>query len=106
MVATVELGYRNGKARARTTSDVSREHINGIQATFLGILALLLGFTLSLALQRFDSRSEAEILADAQARIARLGGAEYLRANPIGTGAPPPPGEAPGSSQLLAPVRK
>ena len=35
-------------------------------------------------------RSEAEILADAQARIARLGGAEYLRTNPIGTGAPPP----------------
>lgn len=61
MVAAVELGYRNGKARARATSDVSREHINGIQATFLGILALLLGFTLSLALQRFDSRSEAVV---------------------------------------------
>lgn len=40
-------------------------------------------------------RSEAEILADAQARIARLGGAEYLRANPIGTGAPPPPARPP-----------
>lgn len=61
MVAAVELGYRIGATRARSTNEVSREHINGIQATFLGILALLLGFTLSLALQRFDSRSEAVV---------------------------------------------
>ncbi len=61
MVVAIELGYRPGTLRARATTEASKEHINGIQATILGILALLLGFTLSLALQRFDSRSEAVV---------------------------------------------
>ncbi|MFO1337013.1 MAG: hypothetical protein U1F53_02060 [Burkholderiaceae bacterium] len=75
MVAAVELGHRIGAARAPSTSEASKEHIQGIQATFLGILALLLGFTLSLALQRFDSRSEA-VVDEANAI-----GTAYLRAD-------------------------
>ena len=61
MVAAIELGYRVGFARCAPAGDDAKVHINGIQAAILGILALLLGFTLSLSLQRFDSRSEAVV---------------------------------------------
>jgi hypothetical protein len=58
MAVAMEWGYRMGGRRRSGFNEVAREHINGIQASILGILALLLGFTFSLALQRFDSRSE------------------------------------------------
>lgn len=61
MIAAMEGGYRLGRRRQSVASAELREHINGIQASMLGILALLLGFTFSLALQRFDSRSEAVV---------------------------------------------
>lgn len=61
MVMATELGHRVGMRRRSVASEAAREHINGIQASILGILALLLGFTFSLALQRFDSRSEAVV---------------------------------------------
>jgi uncharacterized membrane protein (Fun14 family) len=61
MAACLEIGHRLGRARANTSTEASREHINGIQSAFLGLLALLLAFTFSLALQRFDSRSEAVV---------------------------------------------
>lgn len=61
MVLATEIGYRIGLGRHRTANDAAKEHINGIQSSILGILALLLGFTFSLALQRFDSRSEAVV---------------------------------------------
>jgi hypothetical protein len=57
-----EAGYRMGRrARAAERAEVYRDHVNAVQASLLGVLALLLGFTLSLALQRFDSRSEAVV---------------------------------------------
>jgi Protein of unknown function (DUF4239) len=58
MAAAIELGYRIGGRKKPFANEAAREHINGIQGSILGILALLLGFTFSLALQRFDSRSE------------------------------------------------
>ncbi|MBK9625272.1 MAG: hypothetical protein KA388_04780 [Rhodocyclaceae bacterium] len=61
MAVAMELGYRIGYTTRTSASDASKEHINGIQASILGILALLLAFTLSLSLQRFDSRSEAVV---------------------------------------------
>jgi hypothetical protein len=36
-----------------------RTHVNGVQSSMLAILGLMLGFTFSLALQRFDDRSRA-----------------------------------------------
>lgn len=57
----IEAGYRVGLRNKASVSEASREHINGIQASILGILALLLGFTFSLSLQRYDSRSEAVV---------------------------------------------
>jgi Protein of unknown function (DUF4239) len=58
MAVAIELGYRIGGRRKSVVNEAAKEHINGIQGSILGILALLLGFTFSLALQRFDSRSE------------------------------------------------
>jgi hypothetical protein len=61
MLMATEFGYRVGLKRRVVIGEAAKEHINGIQSSILGILALLLGFTFSLALQRFDSRSEAVV---------------------------------------------
>ena len=61
MAACIEFGHRLGRQRASTSTEESRQHVNGIQSAILGLLALLLAFTFSLALQRFDSRSEAVV---------------------------------------------
>ena len=56
-----EAGFRIGHRRERQTNEGARTQTNAIQAAMLGLLALLLGFTFTMALQRFDSRSEAVI---------------------------------------------
>lgn len=61
MLALIEAGYRLGRRRAGALPAGTREHINGIQSAMLGVLALLLGFTFSLALQRYDSRADAVV---------------------------------------------
>ena len=61
MVIAVELGYRIGRSAQASATESSRAQINAVQASLLGVLALLLGFTFSLSLQRFDSRSEAVV---------------------------------------------
>ena len=61
LAVCLNVGHRIGQARAHESTPARREHINGIQAAILGLLALLLAFTFSLALQRFDSRSEAVV---------------------------------------------
>ncbi len=61
LAAAIEIGYRLGMRAMSTASDSSKSHINTIQASLLGVLALLLGFTFSISLQRFDKRSEAVI---------------------------------------------
>jgi uncharacterized membrane protein YoaK (UPF0700 family) len=61
MVVATELGYRHGHRRQALLGEAAKEHVNGVQASILGIVALLLGFTFSLSLQRFDSRSAAVV---------------------------------------------
>lgn len=61
MAGCTELGHRLGRARAPASTEAYRDHVTGIQAAMLGLAALLLAFTFSLALQRFDSRSEAVV---------------------------------------------
>ncbi|MBL8697552.1 MAG: hypothetical protein JNK67_04230 [Alphaproteobacteria bacterium] len=74
LVAVVELGYRLGLRSRHTASEDAKSHINAIQGSILGILALLLGFTFSLSLQRYDARSEAVV------EEANAIGTAYLRA--------------------------
>lgn len=61
MIASIEVGYRIGRARTPVCTESAKDHINIIQSSILGLLALLLAFTFSLALQRYDSRSEAVV---------------------------------------------
>ena len=74
MVLAIKLGYRVGQNRNISPSESYLAHVNSIQSSLLGVLALLLGFTFSLALQRFDSRSEAVV------EEANAIGTAYLRA--------------------------
>ena len=61
LAIAIEAGYRLGCVFGKSATEPAKVQINTIQASLLGILALLLGFTFSLALQRYDSRSEAVI---------------------------------------------
>ena len=73
MLLAMEAGYRMGLRTQGRANEDAKAHINAIQASILGILALLLGFTFSLALQRFDSRSDAVV------EEANAIGTAYLR---------------------------
>lgn len=56
--AAAELGYRAGRARAPRTSEHERGQVNAITGAVLGLLALLIGFTFSMAVARFDARQQ------------------------------------------------
>lgn len=61
MTLAIEAGYRLG-LKSHGEGDVANlSQIGALQSSLLGILALLLGFTFSLALQRFDTRSAAVV---------------------------------------------
>lgn len=66
MGLALAIGTRLGLRRSAQATEAQRSHLGAILAAILGILALLLGFTFSLALQRHDSRSET-LLAEANA---------------------------------------
>jgi len=74
MLGAMEIGNRIGKRRAALVTEDAKSHVSAIQSSIIGILALLLGFTFSLSLQRYDERSEA-VVSEANAI-----GTTYLRA--------------------------
>ncbi len=54
-----EVGYHLGRF-VQTQTDEEIKYLTGaIQASILGLLALLLGFTFSMSMQRYDNRSQA-----------------------------------------------
>ncbi len=61
MMAANEAGFLVGRRHLPRVDDGARSQTNSIQAAMLGLLALLLGFTFTMALQRFDTRSQAVI---------------------------------------------
>lgn len=61
MLLVLEIGYRMGRRNERRSTESLRSHTGGIQGALLGILALLLGFTYSQALNRHESRSVAMV---------------------------------------------
>lgn len=73
LLAGNEIGYRFGERQRAHSTESTRAQINTIQAGLLGILGLLLGFTFSLSLQRYDRRSEAVV------QEANAIGTVYLR---------------------------
>ncbi len=74
MALAIEIGFRIGTRFKESTDEASKAQVATIQTSLLGILALLLGFTFSLSLQRYDRRNEA-VVAEANAI-----GTAYLRA--------------------------
>ena len=56
-----ELGFRAGRFVQANTDDEIKAMTGSIQGSILGLLALLLGFTFSMSMQRFDARSMAVI---------------------------------------------
>lgn len=73
MALAMEAGHRIGTSRQSTSGEAFRSHVNSVAGSLLGVLALLLGFTFSLSLQRYDSRSEAVV------EEANAIGTTYLR---------------------------
>lgn len=72
-----EMGFRVGRfVQSRTDSEV-KSLTGSIQASILGLLALLLGFTFSMSMQRYDNRSmalidEANAISTAVLRVQLL----------------------------------
>ena len=73
LVISIEIGYRAG-VRATDASDSLRSLMSGTAAAMLGILGVLLGFTLSMAIARWDARRD--IVVDESNAIGTL----WLRA--------------------------
>jgi hypothetical protein len=61
MLGVIEAGYRFGIRRKDLETEVTRDHLSAIQASILGLMGLLLAFTFSLSVQRFDTRSDAVV---------------------------------------------
>ena len=69
----LEIGYRSGRWRHVQTPDEKEQPVGAMVASILGLLALVLAFTFSLAASRFDDRRKT-VLAEANAI-----GTTYLR---------------------------
>lgn len=78
MLASMWLGGAIGRRRHVTANGDSKSQANAVQGSLLGLLALLLGFTFSLSLGRYDERSAAVVLE------ANAIGTAWLRTDLIG----------------------
>ncbi len=56
-----EFGFRLGRYVQKHTDDEVKELTGSVQGSILGLLALLLGFTFSMSMQRYDDRNQALI---------------------------------------------
>jgi len=57
-----EISFRLGRRKQRVTNQEVKTQTYTIQAGVFGLLALLLGFSFNMALQRFDNRNQAVIM--------------------------------------------
>lgn len=62
MLLGAELGYRLGRRGRATNTDLTRIQIISIQGSTMALLALLLGFTFSMALSRFEYRKQMVVM--------------------------------------------
>jgi hypothetical protein len=87
MLLGMEVGLRSGRRQQAAKAEVIRQ-ANAVLTSMLGLLALLLAFTFSAALQRYEDRSQT-VVAEANAI-----GTTYLRARLL-------PGDLPDEVQVL-----
>jgi hypothetical protein len=77
MLAATEAGFRFGRRSETNTPDKTKSQISAVEDAILGILALLLGFTMFMAVSRFDTRKqlvldEANAIGTSRLRTALL----------------------------------
>lgn len=58
LVLATEIGFQLGHRVRSNFDEAARPHISTVQAAVLGLLALLLGFTFSASMSRFDTRKQ------------------------------------------------
>jgi hypothetical protein len=58
MLAATEAGFRLGRKSEASTPDKTKWQISAVEAAILGVLGLLLGFTMSMAVSRFEARKQ------------------------------------------------
>jgi hypothetical protein len=58
MVAATEVGYRLGRKFEARVPENTKSQVSTVEAAILGVLALLLGFTMSMAVSRYDGRRQ------------------------------------------------
>jgi hypothetical protein len=80
MLAATEVGFRLGRRAASRASDQMKAQTSVVEGSLLGVLALLMGFTMSMAVSRFELRKQL-VLQEANAI-----GTAYLRTQIL----PPP----------------
>lgn len=85
MLFAMWIGFRLGWRRQSAETEETRTQTTAVQGSLLGLLALLLGFTFSLALSRHDARSsavvsEANTIGTAWLRLDFLEGVDKTRA--------------------------
>jgi Na+/H+-translocating membrane pyrophosphatase len=81
MLLAMEIGFRSGRRKQACATEAITQ-ANAVLAAMLGLLALLLAFTFSAALQRYENRSQT-VVAEANAI-----GTTYLRAQLLPKGMP------------------
>ena len=74
LFASLELGYRLGRRARAHADDTAKSQSGTIEGAVIGVLALLLAFTLSMSIARYETRREL-VLDEANAI-----GTTYLRA--------------------------
>jgi hypothetical protein len=77
LVAVTEIGFRFGRWRESRTEAKDRDVEDSVQTASLGLLALLLGFSFSLVVTRYDSRRQV-IVGEANAITTAYRDAELL----------------------------
>lgn len=73
MLAATEAGFHLGRTSEGSIPDKTKSQISAVEAAILGVLGLLLGFTMSMAVTRFEARKQL-VLDEANAI-----GTSYLR---------------------------
>jgi hypothetical protein len=81
IVAASEVGFRLGRRSGKQTSEHTKSQLSTVEAGILGVLGLLLAFTMSMAVTRFEIRKqlvleEANAIGTAHLRTQLLPAAE------------------------------
>jgi hypothetical protein len=66
MLAVTEIGFRLGRRSEPNTPDKTKPLVSTVEAAILAVLGLLLGFTMSMAVTRFEARKQL-VLGEANA---------------------------------------